>query len=246
MVREFVDVDIRTDPPGGAILLDGTPIGTSRFSGPLKIGTHRLSFGPIPGYKTPAPRTITLDETMSEELVVAYFPEIDMSAEVNSTGNLRVTDCDINTGYTFSNRGFSASEEAGPEIVFDESLGDYVWKLGYAFPYRNPKGNDALKLSFTLPQNTGFQQAFTVRMEGTASSEKYPLSLGSKVDVKVKFNGKILSYYYNPQNRDGSVELKPVEWDVSGMVKPGINTLEISTTEDNNTFFLLKRVRVFN
>jgi hypothetical protein len=180
------------------------------------------------------------------ELQIEYFPQILIEAQIADDGNVRANDCDVRNGYTTGSRGFTASNEAGPDIEYIGNLKNYYWKFGFAFPFRNPKGNDAVKISFQLPQDQIYGQQFTLKVYAAASRDRYPLSLSTKVEVKITFNGHILSYNYTPRFFDDVDGMEELEWNISRMVKPGINTLEISVTDDNNTFYLVKKISIFN
>ncbi|MEJ2536813.1 MAG: PEGA domain-containing protein [Calditrichia bacterium] len=217
LTRMFEKVTVRTEPASGTIYIDNEFKGEGSFEGVLKVGTHTISFGDISGYKKPKSRTITLK---------ARNPFL---WEVN-----------------FKNQAFTASSEGGPGIEFNDKIKEYVWKMGYAFPYRNPKGNDAIKITFMMPRDLDYDQNFTLVLVAASSQEKYPLSISTRVDISIKLNNSILSYYYQPKFLEDLGSLDKVEWDITKNIRPGLNTLEISTTEDNNTFYFLKRVEIFN
>ena len=246
--REFERVRISTNPPKGQIFVDGEFKGEGKFEGVLKIGKHTVTFGDLPGYKTPPKREIEVRSGKPVTLRANYFPVVHIVAEVDKDGNVVTKNCEVHLGYTFRNRAFSTAENAGPEIVFNKKLKEYLWKLGYAFPYRNPKGNDALRVVFQLPRDIdlGFEQPFTVRMWAASSKEGYPLSLTTKVDINVKFNNTILSYRYKPKFLEDIGGLELVEWDVSTALRRGTNIFEVSTTDDNNRYFYIKRIEIFN
>lgn len=246
LVKRFEKVTIRTNPAKGDILIDGKLRGNGAFEGMLETGEHELTFGNVPGYKTPQKKTIAVQPNLPLNIQVDYFPQVQVVAEISDNGNVRSDKCEIKAGYTLSNRGFTSSDEAGPEIVYLEALKSYYWKFGFAFPFRNPKGNDALKVSFNLPRESAYAQKFTLKFYAAASRDRYPLSLSSKVDIKVKLNGNILSYYFKPKFFDEVNGMEEVEWDISSYVKPGPNSLEITVTDDNNTFILLKRIVISN
>lgn len=246
LVKRFEKVTIRTNPAKGDILIDGKLRGNGAFEGMLETGEHELTFGNVPGYKTPQKKTIAVQPNLPLNIQVDYFPQVQVVAEISDNGNVRSDKYEIKTDYTLSNRGFTSSDEAGPEIVYLEALKSYYWKFGFAFPFRNPKGNDALKVSFNLPRESAYAQKFTLKFYAAASRDRYPLSLSSKVDIKVKLNGNILSYYFKPKFFDEVNGMEEVEWDISSYVKPGPNSLEITVTDDNNTFILLKRIVISN
>ncbi len=244
--QNFEEVSITTEPVEADIFVDGELKGKGEFQGLLEIGEHEIRFGKVKGYKIPPSRKITVVAGEPVRLEVTLFPEIAITAEVTSNGNVYTSNCQVFTGYTYSNRGFTASNEGGPEIVFHPKLQDYVWKLGFAFPWRNPKGNDALKVTFELPRRPPADQKFILKMDAAASREKYPLALSTKVDVYIKLNGTILSYYYRPQFLEDIHGLENVEWDITRALQPGLNTLVISTRDDNNVFYYVKRIQISN
>ncbi|RMF58269.1 MAG: PEGA domain-containing protein [Calditrichaeota bacterium] len=246
LIKEYEDVRIITQPVDGQIFIDGKLVGKGKYVGKLKVGEHTVSFGDLPDYNTPNSQRISVQPNMPVNITVQYFPNIQILAEVTRDGNIRTQACEVSFGYTFSDRGFSPSNEAGPDIVFHEKLNDYYWKFGFAFPFRNPKGNDALKLTFTMPQDLNFQQKFTLKIFAAASKENYPLTISGKVDIKIRFNGKILSYYYKPRFLEELNGMEESRWDISSYIRPGVNSLEISTTDKNNTFYYLKRIVIFN
>jgi hypothetical protein len=246
LTRMFEKITVRTQPPNGTIYIDDEFKGEGSFEGVLKVGTHTISFGDISGYKKPKSRTITLKARNPFLWEVNYFPKLTIYAGINSTGSLISDGCDISTGYTFKNQSFTASTEGGPAIEYNDKIKDYAWKMGYAFPYRNPKGNDAIKITFTMPRDLDYDQNFTLSLIAASSQEKYPLSISTKVDIAIKLNNSILSYYYQPKFLEDLGSLDNVEWDITKYIRPGPNTLEIATTEDNNAFYFLKRVEIFN
>ncbi len=246
LIQKFEQITVRTSPVNGRIYIDGEFKAEGKFSDNLPIGEHLVSFGELAGYKKPRNRTITVKAGSPQEIEVNYFPELRISAGVDDQGKVYAQKCDVYTGHTFRDRAFTASNEGAPSIEFNDKLKDYYWKLGYAFPYRNPKGNDAVKITFNLPQNLDYDQKFTLKIKAASSREKYPLSVSSTVEILVKFNNTILSYYYSPKFIEDLNDLETVEWDISSAIKGGLNTLEISTTDKNNTFYYLKHIEIYN
>jgi hypothetical protein len=239
-------VEITTVPATGIIIIDGNKKGNGKFSGTLPIGDHTVSFGAIPGYVEPLPQKISVRAGFPLKLQVEYFPEVEIKAAVSDRGTIIENNCNVTQGYTFKDRAFIASSEGGPSIEFNKDLNDYFWKLGYAFPYRNPKGNDAVKISFNLPRELNYDQKFTLKLYAASSREKYPLSLSSNTEIDIKFNNNVLSYYYTPKLLEDLQGMEMKEWDITPFIKGGTNNLEISTTDKNNTFYYLKMVEIFN
>ena len=85
-----------------------------------------------------------------------------------------------------------------------------------------------------------------LKIDGAVSKDSYPLTLSRKVDISIKFNNTILSYYYQPKVFEEIGKTIPIEWDITPYIKPISNTLEIATTEKNNAYYFLKRILIYN
>ena len=246
LVKVSQKVSITTSPAEGDIYVDGKLVGKGMVETDLKLGKHEVTFGDIDGYRSPGKRMINVDNYSLVSLKVHYSPIVTLSASIDGNGIVKHSGMNITSGYSFSNRGFTPSEEAGPEVQFKEELDDYFWKLGYAFPYRNPKGNDALQFSFSLPRDLRGSQRFVLRLHAAASKEKYPLTISGAIDIKIKLNGKILTYNYQPKFLEDLKSMEEINWDISNYVKPGLNSIVIATTDKNNTYYFVKKVEVLN
>jgi len=244
MIKTHEKLSIITTPVAGDIFINGKKVGRGKIEQLTEMGQHTVSFGSVEGYKTPRPRVISLSNAR-EQLNVSYFPEMKLDVEITTNGSVNVDNCDLITGYTFDNRAFSASKEAGPEVVFVEKQNDYFWKFGYAFPYRNPKGSDGVKMSFNLPKVLDHEQSFRLQLEAASSKERYPHRTTKDIDISIKVNGRVISYTYSPKPLENN-GLDVMEWDITRFIKPGNNAVEISTTEKNNTFFYVKRIMLTN
>jgi len=246
MQAEMEKVNIRTVPEKGKIFINEDLKATGRFEGMLPVGKHRISFGELDNYIKPKPRDIDVRAGSPVTLTENYFPQVKITAFVNNLGNVIKSGCEVLSGYTFKDRAFTSSQEGGPSIEFNDKMKDYYWKLGFAFPYRNPKGNDALKIEFELPRNLDYDQKFTLRLYAASSKEKYPLSLSGNIDIEIKFNNNVLSYYYKPKYIEDLADVDLTEWDISSFVRGGLNILEISTTDKNNNYFFVKKIEIYN
>lgn len=244
--KEFEQVAITTNPPTARVFIDGKLYGKGGYNGMLKTGSHELSFGDIIGFKTPKTRTINIIPNKPLELAIEYFPQLNLVAEVNSTGNIRTNNCEIINGFTLKNRAFASSQEAGPEVIFHEKLESYVWKMGFAFPYRNPKGNDALRINFSLPMEYQPGQDFVLHLSAVASEERYPQTSSRKSDIRIKVNGKNLNVDYTSKKLEAAGALEEKQWNIGKYLRAGFNTVEISTTDQNTTYFFIKKISFEN
>jgi hypothetical protein len=244
--RKFEHVSIMTKPPEGRIYVDGEFKAEGHYDGMLDVGKHEITFGELQGYNAPAPQTIMVRPGPPVSVEAKYFPKFMITAEVDKDGNVIKKDCDVKMGYTFSNQSFTPSDEGGPSIEFNEKIKQYLWKLGYAFPFRNPKGNDAILVTFELPRDLDYRQKFKVRLLSAASHDKYPLSISTKVDVTIKFNNAVLSYYYEPNFLEQLGGLEVTEWEVTSDIRPGPNNVLVTTTDNNNVFYYIKKIEIFN
>jgi len=244
MIKTHEKMSIVTTPVAGDIFVNGKKFGRGKVEQLVKMGQQTISFGEVAGYKTPKPQIISLGDN-PKQLKVAYFPERKLDVEITANGAVKVDNCDLITGYTFDNRAFSASKEAGPEVVFFDKRKDYFWKFGFAFPYRDRKGNDALKMSFQLPKVLDHEQTIMLMHDAASSKEYYAHRLSKDLDISIKVNGRVISYTYSPKPLETD-DIKRMEWDITRYIKPGNNAVEISTTEKNNTFFYVKRISLQN
>lgn len=246
LIKEFTRVRIQTDPQSAKIFVDKSYAGKGFFEGELKQGAHEIAFEEISGFKTPPARVIQLKPDTPLELFVKYFPQMNLGATVTATGNINAFYCDLITGYTLNNRGFAASSEGGPEVVFHEQLKQYVWKFGFAFPYRNPRGNDAVKLIFRLPLDYQNDQVFYLEIQGAASEERYPQTLAKKSELKLKINNHQLNLNAPHKTLETLNGLETLKWEISKYLNPGLNTVELATTENNTTYYFVKSIRISN
>ncbi len=244
--QELELVRINVSPPGGKIYMDGDLMGETHFEDKVPLGEHRLTFGEMSGFKKPLEQTITVKNGNPLTVNVNYFPELRINAGVNNRGNIIQENCQVFTGHTFKDRAFTPSTEGAPSIEYYDRLNDYFWKLGFAFAYRNPKGNDAVKVLFELPKNLNYEQKFTLKVHGVSSRDKYPFALSTSTEITVKFNNTILSYYYSPKFVEDLGRVDITEWDITPQIRGGSNTLEIYTTDKNNTYYYLKKIEIFN
>lgn len=248
LVRKYERVQIVTNPEKGPIFIDDKFMGEGKFEGVLNIGEHRIHFGDIAGYKTPRPRKITVSPNARATLNVSYFPEVDIVASIDRSGRIVAKSCEVHTGYTSKYRAFTPSSEGGPEIEFNNLTKEYLMVFGFAFPYRNPKGNDAIRLNFNLPENKDVDQKFYVKIYAATSRKKYPFVFTPEhhVEILVKINDKVLSTRYKPQYLEDLKGLAQTEWEITPFIQPGLNTFEVSTTVKNTTYFYLKRIEIHN
>ncbi len=246
LVKEFERVEISVQPPDGEIFLNGQLVGKGTYRDELKVGEYELSFGKLPGYNTPKPRTIRVSPNIPVNISASYFPQIQAVVEVTDDGNKRIKGCDVVAGYTFDDRGFIPNNEVGPEIVYLEKTNNYYWKFGYAYPHRTPRGNDALKVTLYLPKDYQPGSRFTLNIYGAVSEERYPLSLSKKSEIFIKLNGNVLSYYYKPKTIEDVGDVEKTSWDVGEYLRPGANVLEIAVSDKNNMFYYLKKIELNN
>lgn len=246
LIKEFEQVNIMVEPATAQIIINGEPKAKGHFKGELKTGEYEISFGSLPGYNTPRPRLLRVTPNAPAELSVSYFPQIQAVAAVSGNGVLKVNGCDIVPGYTLGNRGFTASTDAGPEVTFVEKANDYFWKFGYAYQFRNPKGNDGLKITFNLPKDSQFNSRFMLKLFGASSEERYPMADSRKAEILIKLNGNVLSYYYQPKTLEELGGVEKTEWEISEHLRAGANTLEITVTDKNNAYYFLKKIELTN
>ncbi|GAB4368230.1 MAG: hypothetical protein Kow0042_09270 [Calditrichia bacterium] len=253
LVGKFSQVTISTNPPEGEIFIDGEYKARGSYRGELTVGEHTLSFGELKGYKTPEPIRFEIKPGSRPSFNMDYIPEIHIVAGIDSRGIIYCNGGELQTGYTYPNRAFSASSDGGPSVEFNEVIKDYLLKLGFAFTYRKPPGSDAVRVEFQLPGRLDTRQTYKVRITAAASNEKYPLAVRPEplseeagAEIVLKFNNNRIGQFYKPKFLEELKGLEVVEMEVSSYVRPGINSFEISTGDRNAFFYYLKRIEIFN
>lgn len=246
MVRNSGRVSIRTSPAQGEIYVDGRLLSRGTYNGLLDVGSHEISFGEIPGFKTPAQRTVQVTANNPISLSADYLPHLNLVVEVTDNGSIKAENCDVSTGYTLKNVGFATSSDAGPKVVYQKKLNQYLWKMGFAMPAANRKGNDALKLNFSIPKGYDPGSKIVLKLFAAASYERYPLAGDAQSGVMIRVNGFILRNFYKPAFLEDTNDMQEMELDISQYVKPGPNSIEISTTDDNTTYYFVKKISIIN
>ena len=246
LISQSGNVRIETQPVAGSIFINDKPLAEGLFEQDLPLGSHQVHFGAVDGYLPPPPQTLVLDGLRSINQEVYYFPKLNIEASISDVGALSIKDGTLVSGYTLPGRGFSASSEGGPEVVFHPDLEDYVWKFGFAFPYRDPRGGDGIQLSFTLPRQIDSDIRFDLKLLGAASKEQYPLTLSGKTLFRIKVNGEIINLNQRYRFLEDTGGLLSQSWNISKQLRPGKNILELGIHGDNTRYYLIKSLQIVN
>ncbi len=237
---------ISVTPEDAVIVIDGKIQGKGSFQDKLRLGKHTLDIIPPEGYAPYASYEFTVTSMLPYSKDIVLLPYFTYGLYIDSHGNLKKENCSVITGYYEKNRGFLYTTSAGPELLYCEQLNDYVWKFGYAFPYKTPPGNDALQIKFTFNENLNLLSHAKLIIYAAASNEKYPKTFTEQVAWRVTINNYKLHDILQISDKPQNGELLKYEWDVTKQLKYGRNILEISTTDENNMFFFIKDIILTN
>jgi hypothetical protein len=243
--RVVNNVILRVHPEQAVIIIDRKIKAKGVFKGQLLIGEHEIAFEIPPGYAEMAPQKIVVISGTPLEKDFYLVPLFNYFIKVQENGNIESEKFRLKTGFVEEVRGFKYSSNVGPDVVFEKTLNTYVWKFGFAFPYRNPQGSDAIQITFTNKFDLKHLHHIKLIIVAGITGEKYPMRLVQKTAWKVIFNNFKL---HDLQQINGSKpgELIKYTWDVTKLVRLGPNMLEISTAPDNNTFIFIKEIRITN
>ena len=240
----FRSVTITTKPVAGAIYLDGKQVGMGEFKGSLPLGEHTVDFSKVPFYKKPLQQKITISPDGPSEFVFRYS---NLFTIIFSPNGIKPNSDygSIVTGYVLERNGFQASNQTGPEVVMNNTIGQNIWKLGLAFDYRNPPGSDALMFVFNIPDRVNLSESVTLKIWGYSTRDNYPLVVKGETLYRIginnyKFRNEVKPTYSIDQIGNDHYD----KFEISNVLKHGRNVIMIATTEDASAHFALWKISV--
>jgi len=248
LVRDIpTSLTIKTEPISGPIFLDGRSVTSGLYQQSIPLGDYQVSFGEVPGYKTPESRQVSLTEiSPTVEMVAVYLPRIYIEASLGDDGQLIRRGCrDVTAGYYLPDQGAVESFEYGPTIENVKSQGTYYWEMGYAFARRNPPGSDFVEMHFELPEHFDGNDNIVLELYGYGSKNNYLFHLTEVNDLAIDINNKEVFPHVKPSSvlEDG----QPIGVD-SRQIKlhlhQGENSVRVRTTEKNSCYYYLRRIIV--
>ena len=248
LVRDIpTSLTIKTEPISGPIFLDGRAVNSGIFQQATPIGNYKVSFGDVPGYRTPDPWDISITE-ISPTLTVTgvYIPKVYVEASLGDDGQLIRRGCqDITVGYYLPDQGAVESFEYGPTIENVKSLGMYYWEMGYAFARRNPSGSDFIEMHFDLPAHYDDNNNIVLELYGYGSRNNYLFHITEANDLAIDINDKEVVPHLQPASflEDG----KPLgvnSFPIKLHLHEGKNSVRVRTTDGNHCYYYLRRIVV--
>ncbi|MCK5076581.1 MAG: PEGA domain-containing protein, partial [Calditrichia bacterium] len=240
------EANISIIPATAQIVIDGKARGQGVFSGNLSLGKHTLNIIAPEGYANYVQEEIEIVSGIPYEKEISLVPYFTYGLYIDDRGNLKHENCRSLNGYFELNRGFSYSGTLGPELVYEESLNNYIWKMGYAYPYRTPMGNDGIRMKFDFNYNLNLLSNVKLIIYAGVSEERYPKTFSSNSSWRVTLNNYKLHEIQQINDKGQPGQLVKFVWDVTNKLKYAENTVEISTTDDNEVFFFIKNIIVTN
>jgi hypothetical protein len=246
MVRDIpTQLNIRTEPVSGEIFIDGRSVTRGAYQEQIPLGNYKISFGDVPGYRTPESKEVNVTETNPEtNLVVAYVPNIYVEASLGDEGQLIRKGCsDVIVGYYLPDQGAVESFEYGPTIEKNKSQGIYYWEMGYAFSRRNPPGSDFIEIHFDLPPHFEDNESIMLELHGYGSHNNYLFHVTEGNELAVDINNKEVIPHIEPSTMLGEGQAIGLDkWQIKMHLKPGINFLRVRTTDKNHCFYYLRKI----
>jgi hypothetical protein len=248
LVRDVpTSLTIKTEPISGPIFLDGHAVTSGIFQQAVPIGDHKVSYGDVPGYRTPDPQDISITE-ISPTLTVTgvYIPKVYVEASLGDDGQLIRRGCqDITVGYYLPDQGAVESFEYGPTIENVKSQGMYYWEMGYAFARRNPSGSDFIEMHFDLPAHFDDNKNIVLELYGYGSKNNYLFHITEVNDLAIDINNKEVIPHFQPASilEDG----KPLgvnSFPIKLHLHQGANSVRLRTTDGNHCYYYLRRIVV--
>ncbi|RLD10214.1 hypothetical protein DRI50_11320 [candidate division KSB1 bacterium] len=233
-------VTLNTKPVSGDIFVDGRLLGNGEVNVSLALGEHDIRFGETTLYKPPAVKKIVITEDSPQRLTFTYILNYNVFFKPDQKSNTVVK-----TGYLFSDNIFHQSNKAGPETELNKTINEKVWKLGYAFQYRNPPGEDALLLNIFIPANLDLSQPLALKLWIYKTKDLYPLILKAGSYYSVNINQYVLRKSILPGHSEK--EIGNANYDsflINEFLHPGNNQILIKTTTSTNSYVMLWKAQV--
>jgi len=244
LTRTTMPVQLITRPVNGKIYVNEREVGVGKWSGSLPVGTHKIKFDDLNYFKTPKDTEFVVSESGKTEFVFRY--ESDFSIVFKPSGirpeNVKAG---IQRGYVNEDGNFISDHRNGPEIRNSDVLKDDIWWLGNAFNYRIPPANEAVAFSFYLPEQNEFGSDFSMKLWGYDGELSYPLELAGGCYFRVQVNNiEIHQKYEPPYELTDASEKRFIRFPLGNVLKQGKNTVVISTSVINKTFFALWKIEI--
>jgi hypothetical protein len=225
---------VKTQNAAGKIYFDDKLVGTGSIVQKVVSGKHKVSFGDVSGFHTPATRTVDLSATSETTISATYYPVVKLDARVTASG-LSSSDMKIKLGFVQFGK-FKTEAAIKPKSIL--ANGEQVLDLSHPFPYNNPVAGHAIQLDFTLPSTFSFEQDLSLVLDLEKTSESYSAtgSLFSEISILVNGNRKLLNQKITSS--------KKYKFKINNMLRNGENDILIYLTDKNTSHLYLKKIEL--
>ena len=237
-------ISITTTPVEGMIYVDGKAVGQGAAKIPLPIGEHKISFGEIAHYQKPSATSFTVTDNSPDRLIFQYL--INFGVRFSPGGiNPETQSGSVNSGYLLGDERLRNSQQAGPEIKKSADGKFSYWYMGYAFPYRNPPGRDALEFNFYIPENVDLSQPLYLKVWAYETKDFYPLVIKGnsmyRIDInQIKFRKEVKPRFSFAKMGEENFD----QFRINDQLHPGYNRILIATTKSASAHLALWKIAV--
>ncbi len=245
--RARKEITITTEPPEGAIIVDGDTVGVGLAVVPHEFGVFEIAFGPLEGYLTPeTQRVVVTPAKPNLALNIKYARSFHVAATCRGGDNIdKIGDIRWETGLYDRDKGPRISEAHGPKINAIPGSDKSGWELAMGDPNRNPTGSDYIEFFFTLPDEVPPSTPLNLRLYLYRTNRKYPLSLSSRCEITVTVNGRVFLDNFRPRHDQTLADSERFEeWSLQHSLVPGENRIMIRTGDKNQIFNYLWKFEV--
>ncbi len=241
------EIIVKTEPVAGKIFVNGNHKGTGSYEDTYEnVNSIELTFGYVPGYITPDPKTVFFFyNNKREEVIVQYKKQIDLKVEIGNSGDI------ISTGNIKLESGFfdTVKEKFVPEpngnSVKTKKSDKHTFKyleLGYR---TEGYGYATLQVTFNLPEDYDFRRKPTLKLWGYATNSNFPFTFVNNSKMAIVVNGNYLKWKYTPYyNIDESKILDYEDHDMTRFLKTGENVILIRATEETTCYYAFQKLEI--
>ncbi|KAA3604572.1 MAG: PEGA domain-containing protein [Calditrichaeota bacterium] len=241
------EIIVKTEPVAGKIFVNGNHKGTGTYEDTYEnVNSIELTFGYVPGYITPDPKTVFFFyNNKKEEVLVKYKKQIDLKVEIGNSGDI------VSTGNIKLESGFfdTVKEKFVPEpngnSVKTKKSDKHSFKyleLGYR---TEGYGYATLKVTFNLPEDYDFRRKPTLKLWGYATNSNFPFTFVNNSKMAIVVNENYLKWKYSPYyNIDESKILDYEDHDLTRFLKTGENEILIRATEETTCYYAFQKLEI--
>lgn len=237
-------ISIQTSPVKGTIYIDGKAMGEGLVRVPIPLGQHTIDFSDVPHYHKPAAKSFRVSDSSPDKLIFNY--RTNFAVQFSTAGATQVNQKgSLNSGYLLGDDSFRLSRKAGPEIIRDKAAGISYWKMGYAFPYRNPSGRDALEFNFYVPENVDLSQPVYLKIWAYQTKDFYPLVIKGVSAYSIEINRTKFRKEVKPKYAFSKRSEKNFDrFQINDQIHPGYNRIGIATTKSSSAHLALWKIKI--